>query len=64
MRCKYEAVAERYWLSKAEDLGGKSIPVPFRPPQIPKRLACSRILLLLILVIGYYCLLDGGSTFF
>jgi len=64
MKCKYDAVAERYWLNKTEDLGGKPIPGPFRPPQIPERLACSRILLLLTLVTGYYCSRDGGNTFF
>ena len=64
MKCKYDAVADRYWLSKTEDLGGKPIPGPFRPPQIPKGLACIRILLLPTLVIGYYCPRDGGNTFF
>jgi hypothetical protein len=64
MKYKYDAVAERYWLSKTEDLGGKLIPGPFCPPQIPKRLVCIRILLSVTLVIGYYCPRDAGNTFF
>jgi len=62
MNCKCDAVAERYWLCKTEDVGGKPIPGPFRPPQNPKRLACSRILHLITLKIGYYCPRFGGNT--
>jgi len=47
---------------KRSYVAGKPIPGPFRPPQNPKGLACSRILHLITLVIGYYCPRIGGNT--
>jgi hypothetical protein len=42
MICKYGATVEWYWQGKTEQHGGKSVPVPLFPPQIPYGLAQSQ----------------------
>jgi len=42
MKFEYSALVEKYGEGKTEVIWEKSVPVPFCPPRIPRRMDCGR----------------------